>query len=156
MLLPASTEAVCTSRTVSLTDDALVFHSQESGHKPQVRAAGMVSWATVRVGWRRRTTQTPHTRTPRLWTALATQHERLGTEHALKHHRPLSSINLQAADFLPLKTGTRMSVPTDPPSGGAWDQRGRCFAKSHLTAATTAVTSGADQPELPRRRSDSA
>ena len=49
VLLPASTAAVGTLRTVSLTDDALVFHSQERGHKPQVRAVDVVSWAMVRV-----------------------------------------------------------------------------------------------------------
>ena len=46
----ASTEAVRTSGAASVTADALVFRSPGSGHKPQVRAVGTVSWALVRAG----------------------------------------------------------------------------------------------------------
>ena len=79
-----------------------------------------------------------------------------GVKQALKQRHPLSLINLQAAGFSSTEDWNPYVCPTDPPSGGALDQRGRCFSNSHLVAAIIAVTIGADQPELPRRKSDSA
>lgn len=114
MLLSASTEAVCYLEDSIFNRWCTGVSQPREGPQTSNESCRHGFLGNVRVGWRRRTIQTPHTRIPRLWTALATQPELLGTRHALKHHRPLSFINLQAAGFSPTEDWNPYVCPNRP------------------------------------------
>lgn len=80
------------------------FTAKRGATKPQVMAVDVVSWAMVRVDWRRGTAQMPCTRIPRLqmarWQSVNSQERGMPWKTTIHSH----SSSCRQSDFLPLKT----------------------------------------------------
>lgn len=128
------------------------FTANRGATKPQVMAVDVVSWAMMRVDWRRGTVQIPCTRIPRLQMAPVTKRKLTGMRHALKDHHPLSFIKLQAVRFsstedlepLPLSWLTRQAGEPETREGDA-------FPALFLWLPLSLLPTGADQSESTRR-----